>query len=493
VPTEIVRAHTDNRFEIIDTSKERSAFTDRWSLDSSGRPWPFKLFGKGASYDVPVVVNPQVEKYIRYFQTNGKKFFAKWLNRSSAYMPMIKGILAEEGMPEDLAYLALIESGFSPHARSKASAVGVWQFMRWTGKHNGLKIDWWIDERKDTEKATHAAARHLRTLHNRFDSWYLAAAAYNAGEGKIAKAIRKHKTTDFWEIASKRRALKRETKDYIPKYLAAMIIAKEPAKYGFTNIKPEPAIAYDKVEIKRATDIKVIAKAAGVSVKEIKRLNPELLRWFTPPNYKGYEIKLPPGTSEAFTEKLAQVAPKDRLKFYSHKIKPGESLYRIARRYNTSIREIAYLNDIKRTRLVRAGKFIVVPVNERTGKKLAKRKLAPLKPLGSGEYVVISGDTLWDLSMRYDIPLSRILKMNGLNKRSVLRLGQRLTLKTSMARKAPAPAKPVGPGIHVVQAGDTLWDLSNRYNVSLNQILKWNGLKKTATLRLGQRLRVKEA
>jgi hypothetical protein len=248
-------------------------------------------------YDVPVVVNDSVESFIRYFQTRGRRSFEKWLERSAAYLPLVKRILRQVGMPEDLAYLALIESGFNPLAKSRKKAVGIWQFMHWTGKNYGLRVDWWIDERRDPEKATMAAASYLKNLHERFDSWYLAAAGYNGGEGRIIRALKKYGTEDFWELASRRRALKKETKNYIPKYLAAMIIAKNPEKYGFYKLDYLGPLAYDRVKVAEATDLKVLAKAAGTTVKELKRLNPELNGWFTPPDYPDYELKIPPGSS----------------------------------------------------------------------------------------------------------------------------------------------------------------------------------------------------
>ncbi len=399
---------------------------------------------KAPTFDVPVVVNKEVERFIKYFQTTGKRFFAKWLVRSGKYLPMIKRILKENDLPEDLAYLALIESGFSPHARSHANAVGIWQFMLWTGRHNGLRTDWWIDERKDPEKASYAAARHLTDLYAQFDSWYLAAAGYNAGAGRIRKAIRRNKTEDFWEIAKNKRSLKRETRNYIPKYLAALIIAKDPEKYGFHNIVPAEPIAYRKVRVDGPTDIKVIAKAAGTKVSEIKKLNPELRRWFTPPEYPDYEIKIPTDSYALYVDNLAKLPKQKRVRFHRHKVKNGDSLSTIAESYRTSVRPIMYLNNLKSKSFIRAGATLVVPVRVGTKtRKLKKRFVKATVPI-EGTHIVRRGDTLWDISIKYNIPIKRMLKLNKIRKSDKLRPGQRLYLREMSLKEARADEAPKG-------------------------------------------------
>ena len=396
------------------------------------------------AFDVPVVVNKEVERFIKHFQTSGKKYFKKWLVRSGRYLPMIKKILKDSGLPEDLAYLALIESGFNPHARSRANAVGMWQFMLWTGRHNGLRTDWWIDERKDPEKASYAAAKHLGDLYSQFDSWYLAAAGYNAGAGRIRKAIRRNRTEDFWEIAKNRRSLKRETRNYIPKYLAAMMIAKDPEKYGFHNITPDEPLTYRKVRVDGPTDIKVIAKAAGTTVSEIKKLNPELRRWFTPPEYPDYEIKIPEERYAIYVNNMASLPKRERLKFHRHKVRSGDTLSTIAERYRTSVRPIMYLNNLKSKSFIRAGSTLVVPVRIGTKtRKLRKRFVKATVPI-EGTHIVRRGDTLWDISIKYNIPIKRMLKLNKIRKSDKLRPGQRLYLREMRLKEARADESPKG-------------------------------------------------
>ena len=322
--------------------------------------------------DVPIIVNKNVESFIRYFQTNGRKHFEKWLGRSKDYMVMLQSILKENGVPEDLSYIALIESGLNPTVRSHANAVGMWQFIKGTATRYGLRVDWWIDERMDPEKATHAAAKYFKNLYGMFDSWYLAAASYNAGEGRVSRAIKRHGTEDFWELASfKKRSLHRETREYVPKYLAALTIAKDPESYGFEPVAFNEELMYDKVRVSQATDLSVIADASGTSLEEIRRLNPELLRWFTPPNYPGYMVKIPAGRTEMYAENMSKLPAAKRIAFLQHKVKRGETISRIAKRYGTGVKPILHLNNIKGTRL-KPGTTIMIPV--RPSNAVAKTK-----------------------------------------------------------------------------------------------------------------------
>jgi len=322
--------------------------------------------------EIPIVVNKSVESYIKYFQTRGRKHFEKWLGRSQEYMSMLRSILRENGLPEDLSYIAFIESGLNPKARSGAKAVGMWQFIKGTAKIYGLRIDWWIDERMDPEKATYAAAKYFKNLYDQFGSWYLAAAGYNAGEGKVRRVMRKHKTEDFWVLASRKKSFARETKNYVPKYLAALLIARDPVAYGFDEQETGEGIAYDKVKVSQATDLRVIANAAGTTIDEIKKLNPELLRWFTPPNYPDYEVKIPAGKADVFAENMSKVPPSERIAFLAHKIRRGDTLSRIARKYGTSVKPIVYINNISaaQKRRLRPGTYIMIPV--RAKKKIRR-------------------------------------------------------------------------------------------------------------------------
>jgi len=311
---------------------------------------------------VPIVVNKNVESFIKYFQGNGRKHFEKWWDRSQHYMVMIREILREHDLPEDLSYIAFIESGLNPKARSRSNAVGMWQFMKGTGVRYGLRVDWWMDERMDPEKSTRAAARYFTDLYGRFGSWYLAAAGYNAGEGRVSRAMKKHGSDDFWEIARHKKTFKRETRDYVPKYLAALMIAKDPEGYGFEKIEYREGPLHEKVKVSQATDLRVIARAAGSTVEEIQKLNPELRRWFTPPDYPDYEVKIPVGTTAMFVKNMSKIPPAMKIAFLRHKIKSGDTLYQIARRYKTSVQPIMDLNNLSNARRLRPGMVLVIPV-----------------------------------------------------------------------------------------------------------------------------------
>ena len=261
------------------------------------------------TFDIPMTTNEKVEIYIHYFTNRIRDKFSTWLGRSEMYLPMMKKTFREKGLPEDLTYLVLIESGFNNRAYSRAKATGQWQFMKGTGKRYGLRIDRWIDERRDPEKATEAAAEYLGDLYGLFNDWHLAAAGYNAGEGKIGRAIKKYKTVDFWQLSQpKNKYLRRETKDYVPKLIAAAMIAKEPAKYGFDDIEYDPSIAYEKVTISRIMDLREVASAAECSLEDIQILNPALKTKFTPPNYPDFELNVPMGKKEILEDKLASIA-----------------------------------------------------------------------------------------------------------------------------------------------------------------------------------------
>ena len=250
-------------------------------------------------FDIPIVRNAKVEQWIDYFQGRGRKWFTVYLERSTRYVPFMRKILREHNQPEDLVYLAMIESGFSTRAFSRARAVGPWQFMKATGRMYGLGVNFWVDERRDPEKSTIAAARHLKDLFDQFQSWKLAAAAYNAGAGKVSRAIKRYRTEDFWEL-SRGRYLRPETRHYVPKLIAAALIAKEPHKYGFKNIEYQDPLQYDKVVVNQPINLIQLAKITGTDLEELFDLNPELNHPVTPPHLASYELRVPFGRAGVY-------------------------------------------------------------------------------------------------------------------------------------------------------------------------------------------------
>jgi membrane-bound lytic murein transglycosylase D len=273
---------------------------------------------------------------------------------------MMKKILREKNLPEELFYLALIESGYNPKAFSRARASGIWQFLTKTGKRYGLKVDKWVDERRDPEKSTYAAAEYLKDLYEMFNNWDLATASYNAGEGKVLRAMKRAKSQDFWEI-SQHRYLKRETKKYVPMFLAAVTIASEPEKYGFSNVEYHPPLVYEKAVVPPGTSLDWIAKAAETDLAEIRALNPALKRGQTPPNYPHFKINLPPGKKEIFEKNFLLFAQKKGSKGARHSVRPGETLSRIAKRYRVNLQDLCQLNDLSPLARLKAGTIISLP------------------------------------------------------------------------------------------------------------------------------------
>jgi len=318
---------------------------------------------KEPEFDIPIVINGKVEKYIQYFQTTLRDKFVTWLSRSEKYIPFMKNLLKEHGLPEDLVYLSLIESGFNPYAYSRAKAVGLWQFISRTGERYGLRVNWWVDERRDPEKSTIAAAKYLKDLYDLFACWYLAAAGYNAGEYKIMKAIKRYRTEDFWKLTNQR-YLKRETKDYVPQMIAAALIAKDPEKYGFIDIEYQEPLRYEKVKVPELTDLGLIAKACETSLEEIKDLNPELRRGVTPPNENEYEIKIPYGKRDLFLKNLEALQPLEKFQFKTHHVKKGETLKGIAKTYRVDLEPLLEINHLTKKGSISNGMTLLIPISK---------------------------------------------------------------------------------------------------------------------------------
>jgi len=489
-------------------------------------------------YDLPVVENEKVRYFIDYYTNRGSRGFRRWLERSGRYVPMMQAIFAEHGLPGDLVYLVMIESGFNEKARSRANAVGPWQFMAGTGKLYDLKNDWWFDERRDPVKATVAAARHLRDLYARFDGeWNLAIAAYNAGAGKVGQAIRNADSRDFWKIC-RMGHLPQETRNYLPKLYAVLHIAKNPAKYGFENIDYQAPLAYDVVELPGSTDLDIVARLCDVEMDEIQKLNPELKRWCTPPGIKDYKLRIPAGKREAFLTAFAEVPVSRRASYHHYRIRSGDTLGAIAARFSIKTQDIMRLNRIKNPRSLRIGTDLILPLRPdfqlasvasmeddnghaeklsyrvRSGDSLwsiARRfsvtteQLAAwngmrsdgiLKPgkvikVAGGSatrsrsgvsYKVRSGDSLWSIARSHGTTVKQVCALNNLRGDSVLKPG--MVLKMS-GTAASAPARKV---VYQVQSGDSLWSISRRFDLAVGQICNWNNLAKNQVLRPGQTL-----
>ncbi|MBI1909752.1 MAG: transglycosylase SLT domain-containing protein [Deltaproteobacteria bacterium] len=319
-----------------------------------------------ADFDIPIVMNDKVQGWLDFFQGAGRERFALYLERSHKYLPMMRAIFKEQGLPSDLVYVALIESGFNPRAFSRARASGTWQFMYRTGVRYGLKANAWVDERRDPKKATLAASLYLRDLYALFNDWYLAMAAYNAGEGKVGRAIRRYDTLDFWEVAG-HPYLRAETKNYVPKMIAAALIAKNPKKFGFKQLNYEEPLDHETVLVDGMMDLRVAARLAERDYEELKELNPELKLWLTPPNTT-YELKLPTGTARRFEENYAALPPEQRIAEKVVVVKKGETLHRIAKREGLPP---TYVSTVNGASPVRPGRSLLIPYPPPEGERWA--------------------------------------------------------------------------------------------------------------------------
>ncbi|WP_298037198.1 LysM peptidoglycan-binding domain-containing protein [uncultured Desulfuromonas sp.] len=442
-------------------------------------------------FDFPVVENDKVRYFIDYYTGPGRRTFARWLQRSGRYLPMMRQIFAEEGLPLDLAYLAMVESGFNDRAYSWAHAVGPWQFIESTGRMYGLESNWWRDERRDFEKATRSAARFLKDLHRRFDGdWYLAVASYNAGGGKVNGAIRKYRTRDFWEL-SRGSHLQTETKNYVPKLLAVLQIAKEPAKYGFTDLEFQPPLAYDVVLLPTATDLDVVARLCDVPYEEIKGLNPELKRWCTPPEIKNYPVRVPAGSAQRFTEAYAQLPPADRANYKRHRVSNGDTLLALAQRYNIRVKDIIALNGIKNPRALRIGTDLILPLKKGYSRLPVDEMEDDYVRSRRRTYTVRKGDSLWKIARKFSVSEKELRVWNRLGWSNVIRPGQTLAVSASGAKGRKTTGNGDGAPrkiVYEVRKGDTLWGIGRQFEVATRQIRNWNNLPKNHVLRPGDQL-----
>ncbi len=422
-----------------------------------------------AEFDIPIVMNSEVEKWMGYFLGRGKPYYQRYLNRSGRYAALQWAILVEEGLPKDLLYLSMIESGFNTQARSHAAAVGLWQFIAPTGRRYGLRIDYWVDERQDPELATRAAAAYLKDLYEQFGDWYLAWSAYNAGPSRVIRASKATGSKDFWRLSSK---LPSETRNYVPKLLAAAVIGKHPERYGFV-VEPEPPLVYDTSEVSGAVTLDVLARCAGVEVSDLEALNPALLRGSTPPDGTT-QVRLPPGTAKTFQAALAKVPISERATYTRHRVAPGESLGSIAQHYGVEVNRIAMFNRIKDPDRIYVGMELVIPMVGQLPEEAAQ----PVT-----QHTVSKGENLSGIAHRYGVSASDLVSWNGLGDPDSIRAGQVLTVRGGKAEQRVALS-------YKVRRGDTLSEIAEEHGVSVEGLLSWNDLRDAGSLQVGQVLQI---
>ena len=403
-------------------------------------------------HDIPIPLNARVLAYIDLFQGRLREWIQDGLRRGGQYLPMIQNVFRAEGLPLDLAYVPLIESAFKPNAVSRAKAKGVWQFMQGTAAAHGLRQTWYIDERSDPEKATFAAAKYLKSLCSIFDGdWHLALASYNGGPGRIQKALSRSRLADFWSLAEKPRLLPRETREYVPMILAAIVIARNPLQYGFEApaVPDATAPSYEKVKLDQPVDLRRIAEWTGSSISNIQSLNPELRQWTTPINPAGYELKVPPGTATALQERISQASPNELATFRWYSVRSGESLAGIARKVGVKRADLASANGLGTQSPVRVGQKLIVPQRGATV-LLAARADRPEPPAAS-RAVVAGGATM----------------------------GEAPSVAPSESTKL----------VYRVKSGDSLFSIARLFNTTVQSLKLWNHLR-TSAIKPGDRLTI---
>ncbi len=460
-------------------------------------------------FDIPIVFNDAVKYFIQYFTTEKRKVFGNWLKRARYYVPVITEILKEKGLPEDLVYLAMIESGFNPKAYSPASASGPWQFIYATGERYGLRVNNWVDERRDPEKSTIAATKYLRDLFNQFGCWYLAAAGYNAGEGRVEKAIARHNTSDFWELV-KYNTLPKETREYIPKLIAAAIIAKDPERFGFGSITYDQPVKFLRAKVPAASPVSAIAKASSLDVQHLRSINPEILTGITPPDIHDYYIKLPNYVDTAVFHRNLENALSTQKRIRgvtAYKVKKGDTLGRIAKRHRIIPQDIALVNGPGDEMKVKPGMVVCIPrFSSQIANVAASRKVVAKKSVEErGSAVVVSkqesetsrrpnkiyhivkgGETLATIAGKYGIDKASLMSANNLKSDKVYP-EMKLRLVSYTQKKEGK-----GPKYHVVKKGETLSTISSKYGTKPASLKSANNLKHD-TVYPNMRLKIVEA
>jgi membrane-bound lytic murein transglycosylase D len=379
---------------------------------------------KNTQSDLPLMINDYVAGYINYFSSRGRGVFERALVRSGRYREMIQRVFKEEGVPQDLIFLAQAESGFHPLALSRARARGMWQFMASRGVGYGLRRTWWVDDRQDPERSTHAAAKHLKDLYNQFGDWYLAMAAYNSGPGNVQQAVRRTGYADFWELY-RRDVLPKETKNYVPIILAMTIMSKNPQQYGLDSLELEPTESFDVVRVDYPVDLRLVAECIEVPVEELVDLNPSLLRRTTPKD-QAFDLHLPAGTRDKYETAIAAIPRDQRVSWRYYRVQDGDSLAGIAKKYRTTVRAIAQANGIPETELT-ADSRLVIPVS------LAASDAAQIRySKYASRYRVHTGDTVLTVAEDFGVPPERLRRWNRL-KGNELRRGRLLTVYKPLA------------------------------------------------------------
>lgn len=438
--------------------------------------------------------NAEVQRYFHYYTHVHRGTMDGWLKRAQRYLPHIRERFLAEGLPEDLIYLPFAESGFNPFAVSPAGAGGMWQFMPATGKHYGLTVDNWVDERRDPYKSTEAAIKYLKKLYQDFGDWALVLAAYNAGEGAVGRALKKTGTTDYFSLCQASGDIKEETKRYVPKFLALVKIARNLEELGFHPLDLEaPSASYVALRAKPGTDLLGLARNMGLDWKAFRESNPTFRKQEAPP---GRTVQvLVPGHLVAKAEDYLKrpVQPKKAIEYAVYRIKPGDSWWGVAQKHKVSVKDLMAVNAGSAKKPLQIGQKLQIPGQAAAAKAQVGSSAAPSAT--PREHIVTKGDTIWSLARQFRIDPDVLLKANGLEKTAVLQVGQKLAISSGSSQKSKA-AQAVGNAgqrdqvSYQVRPGDSLWSIASRFGVTLTELREWNKLAENAKLRPGDQLRV---
>jgi membrane-bound lytic murein transglycosylase D len=515
-------AHLLNSLSALDTLQADTLVEDDGysavedSLALANSHWPELPGGSDGPFFTdntifPTISNPRIDFWMTYFTGPGRERFERAIYRMQLHRPTVQHILDERDLPQELICIALIESGFATKAVSRAKAVGPWQFINGTARRYNLRVNWWYDERCDVTASTYAACNYLKDLYGIWGDWYLAFAAYNCGEYRVARQIARQKSENFWQLD-----LPLQTERYVPKFLAALYILREPEKYGFTIPQVEP-IRYDIVTVTEATDLDVLARCAGTTSDMLKDLNPQLRRGATPPNME-IHVRVPVGAGEMCLASLADLPAEDRVAWKEHRVKRGETLSQIAGNYGTSVEAVRDANGLKRKSMLQVGQTLMIPVSGITANpELANSKPEYMNPSGGLDrealqryaarasasaaipigkkkitHVVKKGDTLSDIAAHYHTSPDRLRSWNNLSRRRHIYPGQKLAVYVSESYQqaevrdtatatnvAVADESRFEKTRHVVERGQTLYSIGRQYNVSIPDLMSWNGLSRS--------------
>ncbi len=441
----------------------------------------------------------EVQQYFGFFTHKARKTFGRWLKRAEPFLPYVRQVLSENNLPQDLAMLPFAESGYNAWAYSRVGAAGMWQFMPYTGRLYGLRVDWWVDERRDPYKSTRSAVEYMKVLYGMFGDWHLVLAAYNAGEGKIGRALKKTGCDNFFDLTknnyklSRRYRLRAETKNYVPKFIAISKIFKNLDELGFENINWENGIKVETIKVPGGTDLLALAKACGMKWSEFHKLNPHFRRQVSPPSGV-INAYLPERVMADASDYLESPGSRPFAGYKRYKIRSGDSWYRIANRYGVPVSVLKSVNN-RRSNLIKPGQYIMIPgKGSKTAVYTSKRSKTRRTAQSRANYRVRNGDTLWDIASRYKVSVRTLKRANGLYS-SKLKIGQKLYIpdnSASRTAKSIAKAENVKQQVvnYRVRRGDNLSKIARRFGVKVSSLMKWNRLNSKSIIRPGDRIKV---